>query len=193
MDYEAFKTQLLACRLCETRFGFAPHPVVFGNPAAKIMQISQAPSQTVHRTLRPFSDASGRRLRGQWYHISDDAFYNPLHFYITSVAHCFPGKTPSGGDRPPPKLCAKTWLAREMALVHNQIYIVIGKNAADILFPKLPFGQLVFQNQRLNGRPAYVLPHPSPLNVKWFKDNPAFENGRIQQVAAVVHRVLGLQ
>lgn len=192
MEYNQLKKDILSCRLCHQRFGFKPHPVVFGDFDAKIMQISQAPSQTVHRTLRPFSDASGQRLRHSWYRISDDAFYDPHNFYITSVAHCFPGKTPPGGDRPPPKICAKTWLWQEMALVQNQIYIIIGKNAADVLFPKQSFATLVFNNQSLQGKPAYVLPHPSPLNVKWFKDHPLFEAQRMPQIMAAVHHTLGI-
>ena len=29
------------CRLCQEKFGFEPHPVVFGNMNAKIVQISK--------------------------------------------------------------------------------------------------------------------------------------------------------
>ncbi|MFR0985782.1 MAG: uracil-DNA glycosylase family protein [Frisingicoccus sp.] len=53
------------------------------------MQISQAPSRTVHNTGKPFNDASGRRLRSEWYRISDETFYNPDNFYIVSIAHCY--------------------------------------------------------------------------------------------------------
>ena len=51
------REQILSCRQCQSDFGFEPHPIVFGNPSAKIMQISQAPSRTVHNTGKPFNDA----------------------------------------------------------------------------------------------------------------------------------------
>ena len=51
-----------------------PNPVVHGNAAAPILQISQAPGKKVHETGIPFNDASGRRLRREWYQITDEQF-----------------------------------------------------------------------------------------------------------------------
>lgn len=183
---ETLRQGILACRICAPRFGFKPAPVVFGHAHASIMQISQAPSATVHRTGKPFNDLSGQRLRHNWYEISDETFYNEDNFYIASLAHCFPGKTPSGGDRPPPACCAKLWLDREIEVVDNKIYVVIGGMAARYLFSKQDYNELIFSDNTLNGKPAYVLPHPSPLNVKWFIDHPTFETERMP----VIHRAV---
>lgn len=191
--YEQLRQEILRCRLCEERFGFEPHPVFQGNIHSKIMQISQAPSQTVHRTGKPFNDASGRKLREEWYHISEEAFYNPDNFYIVSIARCFPGKSPNGGDRQPPKSCAKKWLSQEMKLVDNEIFLLIGRYAADFFFPKQDFTSLIFEDQEINGKPAYVLPHPSPLNVKWFLDHPGFGAFRVPEIEKAVHRTLGME
>lgn len=194
-DFKKFhdlQKQITACRYCQNHFGFEPHPIVFGNLNAKIMQISQAPSLNVHNTRKPFYDASGKRLRSEWYQISDEAFYNPDHFYIVSVAHCYPGKAPGGGDKKPPKCCADKWLVQELALVQNEIYILIGGYAAAYFFPNEKLTDLVFQDLKLNGKMAFVLPHPSPLNIKWFRDHPAFEEERIKKVSGIVHEVLGL-
>ena len=138
----------------------------------------------------PFNDASGRKLRREWYRISDEAFYDPDNFYIVSVAHCYPGKSPHGGDSLPPPVCARQWLAKEMALVHNRIYLVVGRIAANYFFPKYNFSELVFEDLSIHGKPAYVLPHPSPLNVKWFRDHPAFAESRMPHIEAVIHEVL---
>ena len=154
------------------------------------MQISQAPSRRVHETGKPFNDASGQKLRHDWYGIADEEFYNPDFFYIVSVAHCFPGKAPGGGDRKPPKICAGKWLLKEMELVNNEIYILVGRYAAEFFFPKCNFTDLIFKDQRLNGKPAYVLPHPSPLNVKWFLDHPDFEEKRIKEIRDEIYRIL---
>lgn len=191
-SFQTLRQQIGACRRCQDDFGFEPRPILFGNPQAKIMQISQAPSRAVHNTGRPFNDASGQRLRREWYQISDEDFYNPDNFYITSTAHCYPGKNPKGGDKRPPKCCAPLWLSQEVELVQNRLYILIGGAAASCFFPKQRLTDLVFQDLTINGKPAFVLPHPSPLNVKWLRDYPQFQSRRILEVAEAVHQVLGL-
>lgn len=192
-DFETLKAGILSCRICEEKLGFEPHPVMWGNKGAKIIQISQAPSLTVHKTLRPFSDASGKKLREEWYQISDETFYNKDNFYITSVAHCYPGKSPNGGDRVPPKICAKQWLRKEIELVDGQLFILIGRYAADFFFPKKDFTSLIFNDNIIDGKPAYVLPHPSPLNIKWFRDNTEFMETRICKIREEVHKVLNVK
>lgn len=187
------KEQISACHYCQEDFGFEPHPIVFGNPDAKIMQISQAPSRTVHNTGKPFDDASGRRLRSEWYKIPDNAFYNPDNFYIVSIAHCYPGKSPSGGDRRPPRCCADKWLTQELALVQNKIYILIGGYAAAYFFPGKKLTDLVFQDLEINGKKTFVLPHPSPLNMKWFRDYPEFEKERIREVSQTIYNILKIK
>lgn len=190
--FETLREEIFSCRECEERFGFEPHPIVLGSEKSKIMHISQAPSKNVHQTRRPFDDASGKRLREEWYHISDEVFYNPKNFYFTSIAHCYPGKSPNGGDRLPPLSCARKWLHREMEIVDNKLFLLVGKKAADFFFPKQNFTELVFTNHELEGKPVYILPHPSPLNVKWFMDNPAFLEKRVFEVEEKIHEVLGI-
>lgn len=192
MELIQLQNQILQCRLCQQDFGFEPHPVIQGNSGAKIMQISQAPSKHVHETGRPFDDASGRKLRKEWYGISEEDFYNPNSFYIVSMAHCYPGKSPSGGDRRPPKICSRQWLLKEMALVENEIYIMIGSYAAEFFFPGQKITALAFENKQINGKPAYILPHPSPLNMKWLKDYPEFTKTRVLEIRKAVHQVLGI-
>ncbi len=191
-EFHHLQEQIAACRHCQDDFGFEPRPILFGNLNAKIMQISQAPSRSVHNTGKPFNDASGRRLRSEWYQISDETFYHPDNFYIVSTAHCYPGKAPGGGDRRPPKCCADKWLAQELALVQNELYILIGGYAAAYFFPGEKLTDLVFQNLEINGKNAFVLPHPSPLNMKWFRDYPEFEEKRVREVSGVVREVLGV-
>lgn len=190
--FQALQKQIADCRACESEFGFEPHPVLFGKPNAKIVQISQAPSLTVHKTGLPFNDASGRRLRSEWYKISDETFYNPDNFYIVSIAHCYPGKNPKGGDKRPPKSCADRWLNRELELVHNKIYLLVGGYAAQYFFPKEKLTDLVFKDLTINGKPAYILPHPSPINMNCFRDNPEFMKYRVPEIAKAVHSALDI-
>lgn len=187
----SLQNRISQCRICQDAFGFEPRPIVQGNYNSKIMQISQAPSKSVYETGKPFNDASGRKLRGEWYQISDEAFYDPDNFYIVSMAHCFPGKSPGGGDRRPPKVCSEQWLSKEMELVDNQIYIIIGGIAAEYFFPGEKITKLAFVDRQINGKPAYILPHPSPLNMNWFRDNPTFTSERVPRIRAEIHKVLG--
>lgn len=183
---------LKKCVLCKDEFGFTPHPVVFGNEYSKIVQISQAPSKTVDFTLKPFTDKSGEKLKYEWYKIDDDVFYNPDNFYITSLAHCYPGKDSRGNDRMPPKNCYDTWVKNEIKYVKNKLYIIVGAKAAKVCFPNENFNDLVFKNNYINEKLAIVLPHPSPLNKKWFKDHPNFMEKRVIEVRCIINDVLNL-
>lgn len=187
-EFEKLMTELKSCRLCEDKFSYEPKPIARGKKNVRIMQIGQAPSIHVHNTGIPFHDASGKRLR-EWYEISEDTFYNEDIFYITSVGHCFPGKGKSG-DKKPPKICAKTWLKKEIEIVDNKMYILIGSLAASTLFPNVPFEELVFHDQKINGKPAYVIPHPSPLNIRWFKLYPDFLESRLPYIRNKLHQYI---
>lgn len=192
VNFEEFICNLKKCVLCKDEFGFTPHPVVFGNEYSKIVQISQAPSKTVDFTLKPFTDKSGEKLKYEWYKIDDDVFYNPDNFYITSHAHCYPGKDSRGNDRMPPKICYDTWVKNEIKYVKNKLYIIVGAKAAKVCFPNENFNDLVFKNNYINEKLAIVLPHPSPLNKKWFKDHPNFMEKRVIEVRCIINDVLNL-
>lgn len=178
------------CDICKDRFCFTPHPVVIGNTNSKIVQISQAPSKTVHETLKPFTDLSGKKLKYDWYQITDEEFYNPNNFYIMSLAHCYPGKDKNGNDRLPPKVCYDKWIKEEIKYINNKLYILIGARSAKKFFPNESFNELVFKNNYLNGKLTIVLPHPSPLNIKWFKDHREFLNKRISEVRKIIEEII---
>lgn len=116
--FEQLKRELCACRLCEGKFDHEPRAIFQGAQDANIMQISQAPSIHVHNSGLPFHDASGKKLRREWYQIDDAQFYDEHNFYIASMGHCYPGKGKQG-DKKPPRICARTWLMRELDAVDN--------------------------------------------------------------------------
>lgn len=187
-ELEKLQAQLRACRHCEGML--EPRPVVHGNSGAPILQVSQAPGRKVHETGIPFNDASGRRLRQDWYQISDAQFYDPDLFYITSMGHCYPGKGKTG-DKKPPRCCFDMWTRREIELKPGtRMMLVVGREAASRLFPKREFTELVFQDQEYDGIPCFVLPHPSPLNMRWFRMHPEFESQRMPVIREKLHQVL---
>lgn len=190
-DFNKLISELKKCNLCEGKFGFKPHPVILGNEKSKIVQISQAPSATAHNLLKPFADQSGKRLKYEWYKITDEEFYNPDNFYIAALAHCYPGKDKNGNDKLPPKICYEKWVRKELEYINNKLYIIIGAKSAKVFFPNDSFNELVFKNNYLNGRLALVLPHPSPLNIKWFKDHPDFLDSRVFEIRKIIKEVIG--
>lgn len=182
--------EIKKCSYCERDFGFTPAPVVWGNKNSKIVQISQAPSRIVSETLKPFTDPSGKTLKYEWYKIDDEVFYNKNNFYIAALAHCYPGKDKNGGDKNPPKCCFERWIKKELELIENDIYIIIGAKAAKVFFPQENFEDLVFKNNLYNNKLTIVLPHPSPLNKKWIKDHPDFVNIRLKEIRTIIDEVL---
>jgi len=41
-----------------------------------------------------------------------------------------------------------------------------------------------------NGKLTLVLPHPSPLNIKWFKEHPEFMDNRIIEIRKFIVKLL---
>ena len=73
-DFNNIIKEIRKCNICEDKFGFKPHPIVIGSATSKIVQISQAPSKTVDTTLKPFTNQSGKKLKYEWYKISNEIF-----------------------------------------------------------------------------------------------------------------------
>jgi uracil-DNA glycosylase family 4 len=193
LDFERLKEGILRCNDCETKFGFKPIPIIHGNKYSKIFQISQAPSKNVHLTKKPFNDSTGKKLKYKWYQISDDIFYSKDNFYISALSHCFPGKNSKGGDNLPPISCAKQWLKKEIEIVKNELFIIIGGKAANFLFPNEDYNKLIFKNNTLNDILTIVLPHPSPLNIRWYKEHPEFEKERLPEIRQIIWNVLKIE
>lgn len=188
--FEELKKEIEKCRYCQEKFGFEPHPVFWGKVDSKIVQISQAPSNNVHKSMKPFTDMSGKTLKYEWYQITDEKFYDQNNFFIGALAHCYPGKDKSGNDRQPPKCCFDRWVEKELKLLDNKIYIFIGAKSAKMFFPNENFEDLVFKNNIWNDKLAIVLPHPSPLNKKWLKDHPEFLNKRIYEIRKIIEETI---
>lgn len=189
--FNELQEEIKKCRFCEERFGFTPHPIFWGSEKSKIVQISQAPSNNVHSSGKPFTDQSGKTLRDEWYQISEEEFYNTDNFFIGAVAHCYPGKSKNGGDLEPPKCCFDMWVKKELEILDNEIYVIIGAKAAKRFFPNENFEDLIFKDNLWNGKLTIVLPHPSPLNRRWIKAHPEFINKRIKEVRSCIHKIIG--
>lgn len=176
-DFEALK----ACSLCSKQFAktstaHAPRPVFQGTRSARILLAGQAPGRHVHLSGKPFTDASGDRLRA-WMGIDENVFYDPTRIAILPMAFCFPGYDAKGADLPPPRLCADVWRQKILAQFPNlSLIIAIGGYAQKW---HLQTGQNVSEVMRQwrDYLPDVLpLPHPSWRNTAWLKKNPWFED-----------------
>lgn len=188
--------EIRVCRFCvETPkgapLGHEPRPVLQASSSARLAIFSQAPGARVHDSGRPFTDASGERLR-DWLGIGEDIFYDAARVAIVPMGFCFPGYDAKGGDRPPRKECAPLWRARLIAgLPKIRTAILVGAHA---------------QAWHLGGRASsltetvarwrdfapdfFPTPHPSWRNNGWLRKNPWFERELLPELRRAVRESL---
>jgi len=165
-----------SCTLC-TDLALGPNPILQLNPTAKILIAGQAPGRKTHHKSIPFDDPSGDRLR-EWLGVSPDTFYDESAIAILPMAFCYPG-TGKSGDLPPPARCAEEWRAQLLSLLPDiQLTLVIGQYALDY---HLGDQQSKTLTETVKGWqqhwPAVLpMPHPSPRNNRWLKNNPWFSS-----------------
>ena len=130
----------------------------------------------MHDSGKPFADASGERLRA-WLGIDQETFYDADAVAILPMGFCYPG-TGTSGDLPPRPECADTWRARLLAALENvELTIILGRYALAYHMPacrRRTLTEVVSAwQEQLPAR--IVLPHPSPRNQRWIRQNPWFE------------------
>ena len=190
----ALKAEIRACRLCADRFaatatGHAPRPVAWFRSSARILIAGQAPGARVHESGRPFTDASGDRLR-DWLGMDGSEFYDKDRVAVVPMGFCFPGYNAKGSDLPPPALCHRTWHHRVMAQLANiELTVLVGAHAQHYhLGEKKPVNDQV-RLWRGHAPQRFPLPHPSWRNTGWLKKNPWFETELLPELRVRVKEV----
>ena len=182
--------QVHRCRLCEADLPLGARPVLQCAPSARILIAGQAPGHKVHASGIPFDDASGNRLR-QWMGVEREQFYDPAQIAILPQGFCYPG-TGASGDLPPDPRCAQTWRKPLLAqLPQIGLTLLLGQYAQAWHCGK--------SRQTLTERVAnwreYLpemlpLPHPSPRNNRWLRQNPWFEDEVLPELRKQVRQLL---
>lgn len=198
---ERLLTEIRACRICrDVPEGLAlphePRPVVQASDTARLLIAGQAPGTRVHKSGRPFTDPSGKRLR-QWMGIDDATFYDSSRIAIAPMGFCFPGQDKRGGDLPPRPECARHWRRKLLLrLPAIELILVIGQYAQAWHLGALRKPTLT--ETVCNWRECYddltppviPLPHPSWRNNTWLNANPWFERDVVPVVRVEVARLL---
>lgn len=187
---QQLQQDIARCRHCEAELPLGPRPVLQVGRQAKILIAGQAPGRRVHESGVPFDDASGNRLR-EWLNMDASVFYDPQQVAILPMAFCYPGSSPNG-DLPPPKVCAQKWRQQVLAQMPNIVLtLVIGQYAQAWHFDDTVgnLTQRVQQWQRY--WPEQVpLPHPSPRNNRWLRNNPWFEQQLLPRLQQRIKQIL---
>jgi len=187
--------EIAACRICAERFAatqtaHSPRPVAWFRPGARLLIAGQAPGMRVHRSGRPFDDASGERLR-DWLGVTRDEFYDLSRVAVVPMAFCFPGYDAKGADLPPPRVCGQTWHDRVMADLESvRLRVLVGGYAHRYHLGVRTGVTETVRGWRAWAPDVFALPHPSWRNTGWLKKNPWFEAELVPVLRARVREVM---
>jgi len=183
-------SEVRRCTVCAPHLPLGPRPVLQVSEGARILIAAQAPGRKVHASGRPFTDASGERLRA-WLGMPPDVFYDEGRVAILPMGFCYPG-TGRSGDLPPRRECAAKWRARILERLPSlELTLVIGQYALAYHLPGAGASVTEIVRRWREFWPAVVpLPHPSPRNNLWLRRNPWFEGELVPRLQRRVAKVL---
>jgi len=165
-------------------------PIFQINPNARILIIGQAPGRKVEESCIPFNDKSGEKLIN-WLGIDKETFYSekiaimPMDFY-------YPGKGKTG-DLPPRPFIANEYHKEILDLMSDiRLTILIGKYSTDYYLKGKTKKNLTETVRNFEEYLPEFFPivHPSPLNFRWQKNNPWFENEVVPVLREYVNSIL---
>jgi len=203
-ELELLLEEIRGCRVCRDapRYGVAlahePRPVMQVSAIAPICIAGQAPGARVHASGRPYSDASGVRLRS-WLGVDDTVFYDSDKIAVVPMGFCFPGYDAAGSDLPPRRECSEIWHERLFQHLPNlKLVLLVGGYAQRWHLGRDLTKNGVTETVRRwreiylrNAPPRMIpLPHPSWRNTGWLKRNPWFEAELIPVIRTEVAALL---
>lgn len=193
MSLAAILDEIRHSKACKKGLPSDAQPVLQLSVRSRLCIASQAPGIRAQQTGVPFNDRSGDRLRG-WMGIDKETFYNRNIVAIVPMGFYFPGHTPSGGDKLPPRECADRWRGRLLAeLPDIELTLLVGGCAqawhlGERAKPTLTETVKAWRDYAPHEIP---LPHPSWHNNAWLTENPWFARDvlpylqkRVRQVCA---------
>jgi uracil-DNA glycosylase len=190
-DLASLMRRVRSCTICKG-LPLGPKPILQADGRARILVVGQAPGRITHGKGLPFDDVSGERLR-TWLGVDRETFYDPERFAMLPMGFCYPG-TGQGGDLPPRPECAANWRQPLLdRLTDIRLTLLIGQYAhAWHLGERCgrTLGETV-ANWEAFWPELLPMPHPSPRNNRWLRDNPFFEADVIPVLQSRVQGLIG--
>ena len=169
------QSALKQCRDCPDMTG----PVVVGNPVfSSVLLVGQAPGDKEGPAGKPFAWTAGKTLFRWFTQIGMEETGFRQQVYMSAVCRCFPGKQPKGGDRVPSQseiTRCRRWLDKEIALLHPQLILPVGKLAISQFLPVGKLTDVIGQchQTQLAGQPVDLIPLPHPSGAStWHRTEP---------------------
>jgi len=190
-DLSQIVSEIKQCTICAEHLPLGPRPVLIADARARILIIGQAPGRRVHASGIPWDDPSGNRLR-EWMDVTSDEFYDPGLMAIVPMGFCYPG-TGSSGDLPPRPECAAEWHKPVLDRLPNIRLTLLMSLYALRYYLKDHRKKTVTQTVKSwkEHSPKYIpLPHPSPRNNRWLKNNPWFETEVLPELRKRIRKLL---
>ena len=189
-EFQALLADMRRCTICDD-LELGPNPIFQLSANARILIVGQAPGRITHAKNRPFDDPSGVRLR-DWLGVDPTTFYEDDRIGIFPMGLCFPGGG-KGGDQPPRPECAVTWRARTLSfLTKLELTVIMGRFAIDWHAPRFAKFSVTkaVEGAASEGDRLFILPHPSPRNNRWLRNNDWFERDVIPRLQSRVRHCL---
>ena len=174
--FDELLARVRACTVCAARLPYPPRPILIASPTARLLIVGQAPGRRVHETGTPWNDPSGDQLRA-WLGMTREQFYDVSRIAIVPTGLCYPG-TVKGSDLPPCPECAPLWQpVLSAAMPDIRLTLLVGAYAQAYYLGARRRSTLAatVQAWRDYAPEFFPLPHPSPRNRRWLKQNPWFE------------------
>lgn len=166
-------------------------PLYKVNENSQILIIGQAPGIKAQEANETWLDKSGDKLR-LWLGVTKDEFYNPDLFGQLPMDFFYPGKGKTG-DLPPRAGFAETWHPKILKALKNvKLIVLIGNYSQKHYLKDKYLGNLTetVKNYQEFLPKYFPLPHPSPLNFRWFNNNKWFEEKVLPEFKNMIKNIL---
>lgn len=166
-------------------------PLFSAPKAAKIAVVGQAPGIRAQTSMKYWNDPSGVRLR-KWMGVTDQEFYETDYFTVLPMDFYYPGKAKTG-DLPPRKDFAAKWHPLILAdLPHVELIILAGSYAQNYYLKGVKGRNLTetVENYQAFLPDYFPIVHPSPLNGRWLKVNPWFQEEVVPVLQDKVDKII---
>lgn len=166
-------------------------PLFKASPKAKLVVVGQAPGKQAQESQMVWNDKSGDRLREwmgvnrQQFYMSDKIAHLPMDFY-------YPGKAKTG-DQPPRSNFASQWHPKLLETMPKVQTIILAGSYAQKFYLKDSMKRNLTETVKhyQDYLPHYFpLVHPSPLNFRWHRRNPWFNEEVVPHFRSLVQEIL---